>query len=197
MQPRNQPGAGGPFTFYCISVNTPRHPAPEPVRSGGTANTFPAFCSRWQPPAPLGCGWQLLRSICAHCVRSGPPAASFAPPASRPVQCRRTRFSHFVRALANILLHLHLARSLLRNSSAAGPSHLNAMGGDMLHQQTASLWLRRGPAKGTRLAVGIQQRERNIYSVLPDGSPHHQAGAKHHLRDPIGGVSSGYSPKTP
>ncbi len=73
----------------------------------GTANTFPPFRSRWQSPAPLGSGWQLLLSICAHCVRSGPPTASFV--------------------------------LLTQNSSAAGPSRLNATVARVL---TASICLR-------------------------------------------------------
>ena len=45
--------------FSCVSVNTLRHPAPEPTWSGGTANAFLAFCSRWhrskaQIPLPPG-----------------------------------------------------------------------------------------------------------------------------------------------
>ena len=121
FQGSNPASAGGPRTFSRLYVRGGTVPRLKFRFRRGTANAFPAFCSRWQPPAPLGCGWQLLRSICAHCVRSGPPTASFVPPASRPVQCRRTRFSHFVRALANILLHLHLARSAFAELICSGP----------------------------------------------------------------------------
>ena len=54
-------------------------------------------------------------------LRSIPPLAAFIPLAPRPKQCRRGRFSHFVRALAYPLLHLLSVRSAARNSSATGP----------------------------------------------------------------------------
>ena len=55
-------------------------------------------------------------------LRSIPPLAAFVSlAATRPKQCRRGRFSHFVRALAYPLLHLLSVRSAARNSSAAGP----------------------------------------------------------------------------